>query len=259
MGTSSSYGGQKDNRGLLPDDYVEGESKDNNDDGKNISWQSLKTGLSKYINGHGGSDVNHTTRNYVKASGGAQTLVSKSSSGINGAVNIARMFNSIKENGVKWTFEKIGIQYEGNSVEEIYSILVNYIVRKSDSKDDGVAREAATEALFNMYQFVEDNDLNLESLNNISEELMNVVFCSYVESYIWGKILNDLAICFEKNSYDVQKTISMEDDMKTYISNLVSVAFNSNGMKEKIFGDKSIKEGVELLYQKCYEEMEEIE
>lgn len=257
MGTSSSYGGHKDNRGLLPDDYIEGNSDQSNND-ENISWQSVKTGLSKYIKGNGGSDVRHTARNYVSASGGAEKLVGKSLNGINGAVNIARIFHSIKENGIKWTFEKIGIDYVGKSVKEIYSSLVNYIIRKSDSKDDVVAREAASEALSNMYKLVEDGDLDLQSLDSISEEAMDTVFCSYVESYITGKILNDLAICFEKNSDDIEKTIRIENDMKLYISNLVYATFNSKGMKEKIFGDKSIKTGVEILYNKCYKEMEEI-
>ncbi len=257
MGTSSSYGGHKDNKGLLPDDYMEGDIDQSNND-ENVSWQSVKTALSKYISGNGGSDVRHTVRNYVNASGGAETLVSKSSNGVNGAVNIARMFNSIKENGIRWTFEKIGIEYVGKSAKEIYSSLVNYIMRKSDSKDDIVAREAASEALSNLYKLVEDGDEGLESLDSISEESMDIVFCSYVESYITGKILNDLAICFEKNSDDIEKTIRIENDMKLYISNLVYATFNSKGMKEKIFGDKSIKSGVELLYSKCYKEMEEI-
>lgn len=256
MGTSSSYGGHKDNRGLLPDDY--NDSNDNDLADPNISWKSVKTEFSKYINGNNGSDIKHTTRNYVRVSGGSQALVSKSANGINGAINIARVFNSIKENGIKWTLKNIGIKYEGKSIKEIYSILVNYIVRDSNSKDDGVARKAAIEALSTMYQLVEDDNLDLESLNYISKELMDTVFCSYVESYIWGKILNDLEICFEKHSYDVDTTITIEEDMKLYISNLVSATFNSKGMREKIFGGKSIKAGVELLYKRCYEGMEEI-
>ena len=45
MGTSSSHGGNKDKKGLLPNDYVK----------PIVSWQATKTGFSKYINGNGGS------------------------------------------------------------------------------------------------------------------------------------------------------------------------------------------------------------
>lgn len=257
MGTSSSYGGHKDNRSLLPEDYGDGGSGNSNN--KDKRWKDVKTQLSKYINGNGGSSPKKTSRNYVKASGGAQKLMQNSSSGINGAINLAKTFNSIKENGIKWTFDRLGIQYKGRSIETIYSTLVNYLAEKSDSKEDGVAREALTDALCKMYEFTEENNLDLSTLDNVPEELMDDIFCTYVESYIWGKVLNDLAICFEKNSYDVERTLAIESEMKTYISNLVSVAFKSKGMKEQIFASGAIEDGVNRLYQMCYEEMEDIE
>ena len=48
MGTSSSHSGNKDNKGLLPNDYNGQQTK------PEVSWQTTKTGFSKYINGHGG-------------------------------------------------------------------------------------------------------------------------------------------------------------------------------------------------------------
>ena len=46
--------------------------------------------------------------------------------------------------------------------------------------------------------------------------------------------------------------------MKSYISNVVDVAFHSVGMREKIFGNKTISEGVEELYKKCYSALEDM-
>ena len=65
MGTSSSHGGNKDKKGLLPNDYVK----------PIVSWQDTKTGFSKYINGNGGS-IKKTASNYIKSSGGAGQLFS---------------------------------------------------------------------------------------------------------------------------------------------------------------------------------------
>ena len=75
MGTSSSHMGNKDNKGLLPSDYNEQNPK------PEVSWQTTKTGFSKYINGNGGG-VGKTARNYVKASGGTAGLLRSSRSGI---------------------------------------------------------------------------------------------------------------------------------------------------------------------------------
>lgn len=51
MGTSSSHLGNKDNKGLLPNDFDDQQSK------PEVSWQKTKTGFSKYINGHGGDNM----------------------------------------------------------------------------------------------------------------------------------------------------------------------------------------------------------
>jgi hypothetical protein len=249
MGTSSSYGGNKDKKNLLPDDYDENSKQ-------LVSWQSVKTGLSKCINGNGGNGIKGTARQYVKAAGGAAALAARSTSGISGAVNIGNMLSSIRENGVIKTFERFGIEYTGKSVEEICSSLVNYIAPSSNSKENGVAREAATEAMIHMYQYIENNSMEIEALDSMPEELIEETFCCYIENYIWGKILNDLEFCFEKNSNDPQKTVMMEQELKLYISNTVSVALNSPEMKEKIFGNQSIENGVKVLYKDCYEEME---
>ena len=86
---------------------------------------------------------------------------------------------------------------------------------------------------------------------------MDYVFCEYVESYVWGKILNDLEICLEKHATDIDQTIRIEREMKSYVSNTVSTAFNSEGMRERIFGKQSAEAGVQELYLRCYEELEE--
>ncbi len=249
MGTSSSYGGNKDKNNLLPDDYGENSSQ-------SVSWQSVKTGLSKYINGNGGNGIRETARQYVKAAGGASALAERSTSGISGAVKIGNMLTSIMKNGVMETFEQFGIEYTGKSVEEICSSLVNYIAPNSNSKENAVAREAATEAMTYMYQYIEDNSMEMEALDSMPQELIEETLCCYIENYIWGKILNDLEFCFEKNSNDPQKTLILEQELKLYISNTVAVAFNLPQMKEKIFGNQSIENAVKVLYKDCYGEME---
>ena len=55
MGTSNSHLGNKDNKGLLPNDYKGQQFK------PEVNWQATKAGFSKYINGHGGS-ISKTVR-----------------------------------------------------------------------------------------------------------------------------------------------------------------------------------------------------
>ena len=136
MGTSSSHGGNKDKKGLLPNDFHEQQPI------PTVSWQATKTGFSKYINGHGGS-IGRTASDYVKASGGTTGLINSSRSGIRGAVNIGKMFSQIQQYGYEKTFDDLGILYQGKSVREICSELINYIAESSDSKEDAAAKAAA--------------------------------------------------------------------------------------------------------------------
>jgi len=252
MGTSSSYGGQKDKKGLLPNDYDENGGKV-----PPTSWKGTKTEFSKYINGNGGSGVRGTASNFVKASGGSNALVRNSGAGTRAATNIGNLFTKISSQGFEKTFDELGINYRGKSVEEICSSLVNYIAKDSNTKDDAVAREASTNALVEIYKYMDENKVTFDAMESVPTELMDCVFCKYVENYIWGKILNDLEICLEKHANDIEKTISIEREMKLYVSNVVSTAFESEGMREKIFGNQSAEAGVQELYCRCYKELED--
>lgn len=251
MGTSSSHSGNKDKKGLLPNDFHEQQPI------PSVSWQTTKTGFSKYINGHGGS-IGRTASNYVKASGGTAGLMNSSRSGIRGAVNIGKMFAQIQQYGYEKTFDDLGILYQGKSVREICSELINYVVESSDSKEDAAAKAAASSAVNKMYKYVEKNGLDIQALNHVDNELMDEVMCTYVECYIWERILNDLEFCLEKYSEDIEKTMKIENEMKRYVSNKVKVAFRSPGIREKILGTQSMEAGIEELYRKCYSAMEDM-
>lgn len=251
MGTSSSHSGRKDRVGLLPDDYNEQYFI------PEVSWKTTKTGFSKYINNNGGS-IKKTSRNYIKSSGGVEKLIKSSKSGIKGAIKIAKLLSNIKEYGYKKTFEELGIEYKGRSIREICSCLVNYFVEGSESKEDSIARMAAVDAMSKVYKYMEDHDLGLDALEKVDDEITEYVLCTYVECYIYGRILNDLQFCLEKYSDDIERTIKVEQEMKEYVSSKVSTSFQIKEVREMIFGHQSIDVGIEVLYRNCYSVLEEI-
>lgn len=251
MGTSSSHSGNKDKKGLLPSDFGEQQSK------PEVSWKTTKIGFSKYINGHGGS-VGKTVKNYVKASGGTEQLFRSSKSGVRGAVNIGRLFSDIQQYGYQRTFDELGIAYQGKSVKEICSGLVNYIVNSSDSKEDSVAKIAAVNAMATIYEYMENNNLEIQSLDKVENGLVEQVLSTYVACYISGRILNDLQFCLEKNSDDIDKTVKIEQEIKDYVSGKVTTTFQIKEIRDKIFGHQSMEVGIEQLYKKCYSVLEDM-
>ena len=255
MGTSSIYNGKMDKNPLLPDDYDTNGEQENekSQDSPKVSWQTVKTDMSKYINSGGRSgSVKHIARQYVKASGGSKRLLDQSLSGMKTAGNIGNFLNGIKAEGIAITLEKFGIAYTGRSVHEVFSELVSAVSFNSDSKEDIVAKEAALEALSKIYDYAETNNMELESLDFMPEVLMNEALCEYVSSYIWIKMMNDLESRFEKYIGNPQEALSIEQEFIQYIFNTVRVEFENKGD----IINKDVGLSIATLYSKCLDVLE---
>ena len=84
--------------------------------------------MSKYINSGGRyGSIKHIARQYVRAAGGSRRMASQSYSGRKAGVNLGKFFHGIITDGVEITFKTLGIEYEGKSVEEIFSRLADVI------------------------------------------------------------------------------------------------------------------------------------
>ena len=164
MGTSSIYGGKKDKSSLLPSDYNAENNVDNS-----VTWKALKTETSRFVSSGGNyGSAKHIVSNYVKASGGASALTNRSSSGIRTAGNIGNFFYGVKQNGVANTLRQVGIEFQGRSVYEVFSRLVDVFVESADTKEDGAARKATQAALVDVYSFVEQNDMDINCVAPLS-------------------------------------------------------------------------------------------
>lgn len=255
MGTSSIYNGNKDKNPLLPDDYDPNDEQGSVEPQKSpkVSWQTVKTDMSKFINsgGHSGS-VKHIARQYVKASGGSGQMLNQSSAGMRTAGNIGNFLFGIRTEGIVTTLRKFGITYTGRSIHEVFSELVSAVSFNSDTKEDIVAKEAAQESLSKLYDFVETNNLELESLDIMPAVLMNEALCEYVGSYIWIKMMNDLESRFEKYIDNPKEALIIEQEFKQYIFNTVREEFENKGD----IINQEVSSSIVTLYSKCLDVLE---
>lgn len=255
MGTSSIYNGKMDKNQLLPDDYDTNGEEENvaPQNSPKVSWQTVKTDMSKYINsgGYSGS-AKHIVSQYVKASGGSGRLLNQSASGMRTAGNIGVFLSGIKSEGIATTLQKFGVDYTGKSVYEVFSKLVSAVAFNSDSKEDIVAKEAALESLSKIYDYVETNNMELESLDSMPAALMNETLCEYVGSYIWIKMMNDLESRFEKYIDDPQEALGIEQEFRQYIFNTVRVEFENRGD----IINQDVSSSIVTLYSKCLDVLE---
>ena len=254
MGTSSIFNGRNDRNPLLPNDY-----EPNQDENQNVvepvKWQTVKSGMSKYIKSGGSNgSARHIAQQYVKAAGGSHRMVSQAHSGIKAGGNIGGFFNGILSNGLDATFKNLGIEYVGKPVTEVFSRLVDIIAPDSNTKEDIAAKEAVQAALAKVYDYVEANEMSIESIDNMPPELMTEALKEYVSSYIWISMMKDLGSRLEMYIADSQDSYSKECEFKDMIAGIVDVEFRNKG--DVI--DKNVSSTIKDLYERCLSVLEGI-
>lgn len=247
MGTSSIFNGRKDRNSLLPEDY-EPEQEGQKDLSEPVKWRTVKSDMSKYINSGGTyGSLKHIAQQYIKASGGSSRMMSQSYSGKKVGRNLGSFFNEIVSNGVETTFRKLGIQYIGKSVGEIFSRLVDVIAPDSSTKEDIIAKEATQMALSRVYDYVEANEMDIKCINNMPLELMNMALKEYVGSYIWATIMNDLGSRLEMYISNSEDAYAMECEFKDMIMGIVDVEFDKQGN----IINQNVSSTINSLYERC--------
>lgn len=254
MGTSSIFNGRNDRNPLLPDDY-EPNQNENQNAAEPVKWKTVKSNMSKYINSGGSKgSVRHIAQQYVKAAGGSHRMASQAHSGIKAGGNLGGFFNGVISNGLDATFEKLGIEYTGKPVTEVFSRLVDIVAPNSNTKEDIVAKEAVLDALSKVYDYVEANDMNIESINNMPPELMTEALKEYVGSYIWITMMKDLGSRLEMYIADSLDSHSVECEFKDLIMGIVDVEFRNKG--DVI--DKDVSSTIKDLHERCLSVLEGI-
>jgi hypothetical protein len=270
MGTSSIYNGPKDRNPLLPEGFEdeynttkEEEEGQEKDDKNNIkfeeisigSWQETKKIMSQYITGYT-NNRGRVIRNYVKASGGSKAATERADSGRRATVRLGQFLSSIAADGIIKTLENLKIEFKGKSVESLLSEIVNVIAGTSNTKEDIVAKNATIEALSYLYQFIEENDMTLDSLDNINEEIFNEVMSSFINNYIFERMLNDLQSRFEKYADSPQSAIEKEKELEDYIKESVELKLKEVNFNSLDYHNSSINIVIEETYKECYEVLE---
>ncbi len=255
MGTSTIYQGPVKNNPLLPDGYING---DNNENDKQVSldipeveWKTVKTNLSKIINGTYSEkkrNYEHVVGQYVKASGGSSRMVQSARSGVRAGRALGGFFKSISNNGFEYSLHDLEIEFENKSANEVISLVVDALAPDAVTKEDIVARSAVKDAMSFVYEYIERNNMNLDCLNNMPPELSMKSMCAYMQSYIWGLIQRDLQSRFEKYISDPVKARVLRNDFKEIVHSTVDVEYKK--LKNNI--DFSSKQVIPEIMGKCF-------
>jgi hypothetical protein len=261
MGTSSSYGGHKDSSPLLPPDY-DGDDAVPDQDGaqpkvpdqttppKETPWRNVKTATSNYITGrssNGTSGVNHIMRSYGRASGGSSEMMRSSGSGISAGHALGQFLSSNPEGSEYGRINAI-LQSEPD-IRTALSKIADIISPVPEGKENAVAREAIVNTLCQLYDYMDANKLEVTDLGSLDASIQEQLFTTYVTEYIWGRMLNDLQVCFEKKAETPERAAEVEKDFKDYIYAKVSVEVR----KSSGSAPANVRFDVEKIFRDCYE------
>ena len=250
MGTSNIFDGNNDRNPLLPDDY-----QPESQTGSNISWKTAKTSMSKYISSGGTrGTAKAILRDYIKAGGGARQMMSAATSGINSARNIGSFFSGVAQNGILPTLSELGVQFEGKTIQEVFSQLINLMAPNSDTKEDITARIATQAALRDLYVYIEQNSLELDALNHIPQDIIDKALKSFFKEYIWANFMKDMESRIEQYMDSTDSAFDREKELKDTIKAVVDVEYR----KHTELLSKSIDEAVRHLMEKSLKSLEGI-
>jgi hypothetical protein len=251
MGTSSIFRGNNDRNSLLPLDYSEQLGTVESP----VTWKTAKTSMSKYISSGGShGSAGHIVRQAIKANGGAHRMALSALPSIRAARSLGGFFASVRSNGVYTTLHQLGIQYEGRNVKDIFSHLINAISPDATTKEDIVARQAAQEALINVYEYVTNNDMDLSCIDNMPVEVMDKAMKSFLTEYIWATAMKDLESRVEQYMLDVSSACEREKELKDTIEAVIDIEYDNHGS----IIQNDVNEAILALTERCLSVLEGI-
>ncbi|AZA52769.1 hypothetical protein [Chryseobacterium sp. G0201] len=277
MGTSSMYGGYSNggsqNNPLIPPDFEDNEQENtNNQESQNpenedseqdsednkveqqeeqtVEWSNAKTFMSNVASGRS-SNIKGTVSKYVKAYGGAKSASKNAVGGIKTTINLGNFVKSISEQGLKETLDAYKIDYKDKSTKEILSELINILAPSPKTKDDAVSRKALILTMEVLYELIEKENLEIEAIEKLD---INIIIPTYIEVYIYQKLINDLGSRIESNSKSAADAVALEKDIKEYIHSKIEIVFKGKEIKDYEFSTKEILS----LYNQCYTVIEDL-
>lgn len=230
MGTSASNKGPKGTPSLLPSWIVDSpeltssnQNSDKDDESatqnpQTTNWNEAKSSLSRYANGTKGSSLAKAGSKYLKSLGGASAAAKSARQGISTGIRYALFLGDLATHGLENTLTSRGLDtLIGSTPEAICVAIANDIAPIGSTNDEAIARDALISTLDDLYSQVFEEGGDLESLGQLSPEMVKLTMIKYVANYIYSKWLYELGFSVEKGNFSVQEVVSLEREVKNLI------------------------------------------
>lgn len=282
MGTSSSFGGPKNDRPLVPTfvDDTDGQGGDGTDpdgdseedgneenagDGTDAGtprapplpppgsagrFTAPRASFTSFARS-GGTDrrsLGRAVSGYVRSSMGsprraAQRMGTARASG----AAVVRLLQSVQANGITETLRQLNLTaLAGRPIEEVFAGLADYVCPEDGSIDQGIARNAFIETIADLA------DAGITDIDGLTPEQMTTLFELYVAHTIEARICNDIgmkAVALPANPAAAQK---VEDMLHDFIQRGVTDAVARSGSNIQALSSAEINGFVTNVYEDAF-------
>jgi hypothetical protein len=245
MGTSTSHGGPKDKKPLLPSWALPADNTNDNDippAGDNAgnteppgngqetiepqyTWQSAKRQMTNFASSGGGREgIVKAGGSYVSAKGGTRAASMGSVSGKSVAAKVGSFLGTISSHGIHDAIASLGfITAVGESAEIVFAKIANALSPAGATREEVAARKAVDDVLCLLYEkFIGDGE-DISSLDRMTAVDISDSVEQCVSSYIYHRWLEELGFRIEKGSITENTAVELENQMKEYVKECVSL------------------------------------
>ncbi|MBU4357563.1 MAG: hypothetical protein L6300_13950 [Syntrophaceae bacterium] len=277
MGTSSSHGGPKDKKPLLPPWALP-----SNDDADNTPpvdqpaddtvppgneqpptanppfWQTAKTQMTKFAKSGGGREgLAKAGSAYVAAKGGARAASVSSGPGKRITASVGGFFSSVSSRGIQEAIASLGLTtVVGEPADSVFAKIAEALSPAGATREEVAARKAVNDVLSDMYEKFILDDGNLENLNRMTPGDVRDAIENCVSSYIYHRWLEELGFRIEKGAITESLAVTLENQMQDYVKDSVSLEVTGIDVLNFDWHGTAGQELIERVFQDAYSILE---
>ncbi len=182
------------------------------------NWGSAKGALTRSSNGTSGSSYKKAGAKYVRSLGGRSAATKAAAQGIRVGSKFGGFLSAVAGGGLSTTLRDLSLgQFVGRSSEDICAAIANAIAPIGATNDEAIAREALISTLDELYTKILDAGGSIETLDNLTPELIRETLIEYVSNFVFTKWMYELGAAIEKGNVSEQDAINLERDVRELI------------------------------------------
>jgi hypothetical protein len=198
--------------------------------------------------GDGRRNLGRAVSHYVStSSGGSRNAVQRLGSSRVAASRLVGFLADVRENGARAALRTLNLEaLAGQSVQNIFIGIADYVCPPGGSIDEGIARDAFVETI------VELTQLGVTDLDSLTAEQLQSVFERFATHVIEARICNDIGANMLVMPSDLREAEAIQAQLHDFIGRSVSDALTSAQTAVEALTQARVNGFVDQVYESAF-------